>query len=43
MEEMRPSGNLRLIEFWKVRKETERLNKILKYFLTSNLQLSMKD
>ena len=37
MEEIIPSGNLRLIEFRKVRKETEKVNKILKYFPTSNI------
>ena len=36
-EEIMPSVNHRLIEFWKVRKETEKLNKILKYLPTSNI------
>ena len=36
-EEIMPSVNLRFIEFWKVRKETEKVNKILKYLPTSNI------
>ena len=37
-EEIIPCGNLRLVEFWKVRKETEKGNIILKYFPTSNIK-----